>query len=77
MWVQRRIGAQPYMPCREEVGVSFIALEILEKRRAHNRLRSSAISRHLTSALGRSLLRMPSSEFGPTSFVGTLEVEDC
>jgi hypothetical protein len=52
--VPYRSSAQ--MPCREEVGVSFVKLGILEPQTARHRFRSAAISRHLTNLVGRSFL---------------------
>jgi hypothetical protein len=55
-------GTLPYrssaqMSCREDVGVSFVALGVLEPQIARHWFRSAAISRHLTNSVGRSLLR--------------------
>jgi hypothetical protein len=54
-------GIVPYrssaqMSCREEVGVSFVALGILEPQIARHWFLSAAISRHLANSVGRSLL---------------------
>jgi hypothetical protein len=58
-WIHE--GALPYrssaqMSCREEVGVSYFALEILEPQTACHLFRSAAILRYLTNSVGRSLL---------------------
>jgi hypothetical protein len=55
-------GTLPYrscaqISCREEVGVSFVVLGVLEPQIARHCIRSAAISRHLTNSVGRSLLR--------------------
>jgi hypothetical protein len=52
-------GILPYrssaqMSCCGEVGVSFIALGILEPQIERHRFRSAAISRHLKTSVGRS-----------------------
>jgi hypothetical protein len=47
---QFRIKAQP----REETGVSFVAIDILEPQTARHGFRSAAISRHLKNSVGRS-----------------------
>jgi hypothetical protein len=49
------------MSCREEVGVSFVVLGVLEPQAARHWFRSAAISRHLTNSVGRSLLLFQSS----------------
>jgi hypothetical protein len=54
-------GTLPYrssaqISCREEVGVSFVVLGVLEPQIARHWFRSAAISRHLTNSVGRSLL---------------------
>jgi hypothetical protein len=45
------------MSCREEVGVSFVVLGVLEPQIARHWFRSAAISRHLANSVERSLLR--------------------
>jgi hypothetical protein len=55
-------GTLPYrscsqMSCREEAGVSFVVLCVLEPQIARHWFRSAAISRHLTNSVARSLLR--------------------
>jgi hypothetical protein len=45
------------MSCREEVGVSFVVLGVLEPLIARHWFRSAAISRHLANSVGISLLR--------------------
>jgi hypothetical protein len=54
-------GTLPYrslaqMSCREEVGVSFVVLGILEPQIECHWFRSAAISHHLTNSIERSLL---------------------
>jgi hypothetical protein len=44
------------MSCREEVGVSFVVLGVLQPQIARHWFRSAAISRHLANSVGRSLL---------------------
>jgi hypothetical protein len=44
------------MFCREEVGVFFVALGILEPQTARHWFQSAAISRNLTNSVGGSLL---------------------
>jgi hypothetical protein len=46
------------MPCWEEVGVSFVALGILELQTARNWFRSATILRYLTNSVCRSLVRL-------------------
>jgi hypothetical protein len=55
-------GTLPYrnetqMSCRDEFGVPFVALGVLEPQIARHWFRSAAISRHLMNSVGRSLLR--------------------
>jgi hypothetical protein len=52
--------SSPQISYRWEVGICFVALDILESQIARHRLRSAAISRHLAKSVGRSLLRSSS-----------------
>jgi hypothetical protein len=61
--VPYRSSAQ--MSCRGNVGVSFVALEILEPQTARHWFRSAATSRHLANSVGRSYSEGPFQSSGP------------
>jgi hypothetical protein len=65
------------MSCREEVGVSLVALGSLKPQTARHKLRSAAITHHLKNQLEGHYPEVPFSEFGPSSFMGIREVEGC
>jgi hypothetical protein len=60
-----------------EFGVSFVALGILESQAACYLIRPAAISRNLPKQLEGHYSEVLFNEFGPSSFMGTREVEDC
>jgi hypothetical protein len=65
------------MPCRKEVGIAFVALGILEAQTARH-----YFDQPQSRAIGQTQLegpnsKTPISEFGPGSYVGTREHEDC